>query len=76
MDATAMVPIGKGLAAAGMGGAALGIGMIFSKMIESVARQPEAEARLSKYAWIGFALVETIALYGLVIAFIIMGQGQ
>ena len=76
MDATAMVPIGMGLAAAGMGGAALGIGMIFSKMIESVARQPEAEARLSKYAWIGFALVETIALYAFVIAFIIMGHGQ
>lgn len=76
MDATVMVPIGMGLAAAGMGGAALGIGMIFSKMIESVARQPEAEARLSKYAWIGFALVETIALYSFVIAFIIMGHGQ
>jgi len=75
MDASTMVPIGMGLAAAGMAGAALGIGMIFSKMIESVARQPEAEARLSKYAWIGFALVETIALYALVIAFIIMGQG-
>jgi F-type H+-transporting ATPase subunit c len=25
--------------------------------------------------WIGFALVEAIALYGLVIAFIIMGKG-
>ncbi len=49
--------------------------MIFSKMIEAVARQPEAEPTLSKYAWIGFALVETIALYALVIAFIIMGQG-
>jgi len=74
MDAAAMIPIGMGLAAAGMGGAALGIGMIFSKMIESVARQPEAEPTLAKYAWIGFALVETIALYALVIAFIIMGQ--
>ena len=75
MDAAAMVPIGMGLAAAGMAGAALGIGMIFSKMIEAVARQPEAEPTLAKCAWIGFALVETIALYALVIAFIIMGQG-
>lgn len=75
MDISVMIPIGMGLAAAGMGGAALGIGMIFSKMIESVARQPHAEPVLSKYAWIGFALVETIALYALVIAFIIMGMG-
>ena len=75
MDAATMVPIGMGLAAAGMGGAAFGIGMIFSKMIESVARQPQAEPILSKYAWIGFALVETISLYALVIAFIIMGMG-
>jgi F-type H+-transporting ATPase subunit c len=44
-------------------------------MIEAVARQPEAEARVAKYMWIGFALVEAIALYGLVIAFIIMGKG-
>ena len=43
------------------------------KMIEAVARQPEAEGRVGKYMWIGFALVEAIALYGLVIAFIIMG---
>ncbi len=43
------------------------------KMIEAMARQPEAEGRVGKYMWIGFALVEAIALYGLVIAFIIMG---
>ena len=40
-----------------------------------LTRQPEAEARVGKYMWIGFALVEAIALYGLVIAFIIMGKG-
>jgi F-type H+-transporting ATPase subunit c len=42
-------------------------------VIEVVARQPEAEARVTKYMWIGFALVEAIALYGLVVVFIIMG---
>jgi len=73
MDAKAAALIGMGLAAAGFAGAGIGIGMVFSKMIESVARQPESEARISKYVWIGFALVETIALYGLVVAFIILG---
>ncbi len=73
MDSAASALLGMGLAAAGFAGAGVGIGYIFGKMIEAVARQPEAEARVGKYMWIGFALVEAIALYGLVIAFIIMG---
>jgi len=66
--------LGMGLAAAGMAGAAMGIGNVFGKAIEAVARQPEAEPVLAKYVWIGFAMVETIALYALVIAFLIMGK--
>ncbi|RMH61871.1 MAG: ATP synthase F0 subunit C [Zetaproteobacteria bacterium] len=75
MDTQAAALIGMGLAAVGMAGSGIGIGYIFGKMIEAVARQPEAEPVLSKYAWIGFALVEAIALYALVLAFIIMGKG-
>lgn len=74
MDTQSASLIGMGLAAVGMAGSGIGIGYIFGKMIEAVARQPEAEPILSKYAWIGFALVEAIALYALVLAFIIMGQ--
>lgn len=74
MDSTAAALIGMGMAAVGFAGSGIGIGYIFGKMIESVTRQPEAEARVAKYMWIGFALVEAIALYGLVIAFIIMGM--
>ncbi len=74
MDSTAAALIGMGLAAVGFAGSGVGIGYIFGKMIESVARQPEAEAKVGKYMWIGYALVEAIALYGLVIAFIIMGM--
>jgi len=68
MDAASAALIGMGLAAAGFAGAGVGIGYVFGKMIEAVARQPEAEGRVGKYMWIGFALVEAIALYGLVIA--------
>jgi len=74
MESQSAALIGMGLAAVGMAGSGIGIGYIFGKMIEAVARQPEAEPILSKYAWIGFALVEAIALYALVLAFIIMGQ--
>lgn len=67
--------IGMGLVALGFGGAALGISLIFAVTISTIGRQPESEGRIVKYMWIGFALVEAIALYGLVIAFIIMGMG-
>jgi F-type H+-transporting ATPase subunit c len=43
MDSAAAALLGMGLAAAGFAGAGIGIGYIFGKMIEAVARQPEAE---------------------------------
>lgn len=67
-----LLGVGAGMAALGFPGAAVGISLIFVKMIESVARQPAAEPKLTKYVWIGFALVETVALYGFVIAMVII----
>lgn len=67
--------IGMGLAATGLGGAGIGLGIVFGKAIEAFARQPSAEGHLAKYVWIGAAFVEAIALYGLVLGFIIMGKG-
>jgi F-type H+-transporting ATPase subunit c len=49
MDSAAAALLGMGLAAAGFAGAGVGIGYIFGKMIEAVARQPEAEGRVGKY---------------------------
>ena len=71
MDTAAAALIGMGLAAAGCAGSGIGIGYVFGKMIEACARQPEAEARVAKYMWIGFALVEAVALYGILIALMI-----
>ena len=73
MELGAAALIGMGLCAAGFAGAAICIGYILPQTIETVGRQPNAESRVAKYCWIGFALVEAIALYGLVVAFIIMG---
>ncbi|HAT50661.1 MAG: ATP synthase F0 subcomplex C subunit [Magnetococcales bacterium] len=74
MDATAAALIGMGLAALGFAGSGVGLGILFGKAIEAIARQPAAEAQLAKYIWIGMAFVEAVALYGLVVAFIIMGK--
>ncbi len=59
--------LGYGLAAIGPG---IGVGLIFAAYINGVARQPEARGLLQPIAFIGFALVEALALFGLVFAFI------
>lgn len=74
MENSAASLIGMGLAAAGFAGSGAGLGYLFGKTIESVARQPGAESKVTKWVWIGAAFIEAIALYGLVIAFIIMGK--
>lgn len=58
--------IGYGLAAIGPG---IGIGMVFASVIQGTARQPEARGALMGTAWIGFALVEALAIIGIALAF-------
>lgn len=71
----ALAYLGCGLAIgiAAMGGA-IGIGNIFSKAIESSARQPEAAPLVQRLMFIGFALVEAQVLYALLIAFLLLNK--
>ncbi len=50
----------------------MGIGNIFSALITGVARNPASRDRVFGLAILGFALTEAVALYALVIAFIIL----
>jgi F-type H+-transporting ATPase subunit c len=59
--------IGYGLSAIGAG---IGVGFIFGKTIESIGRQPEAASQLQTLMYIGFALVEFLAILGIVVGFI------
>lgn len=59
--------IGYGLGAIGPG---IGVGLIFSAVINGTARQPEAQSKLMGIAWQTFVLVEVLALIGLVLFFI------
>ena len=59
--------IGYGLAAVGPG---IGVGLVVSKTIESIARQPELAARLQVTMWLGIAFTEALALIGLATPFI------
>mgnify|MGYP003392787722 CR=1 FL=1 len=58
---------GIGLSVLGMG---LGIGLIFSSAIQSIARQPEMAKQLTTIMYIGMALVEGMALLGVVFCYL------
>jgi F-type H+-transporting ATPase subunit c len=58
--------IGYGLSAIGPG---VGVGLIFAAVINGTARQPEAQSKLMGVAWIGFAVVEALAVIGIALAF-------
>lgn len=60
--------IGYGLSAIGPG---IGVGLIFAAVINGTARQPEAQSKLMSVAWIGFAVVEALAIIGIALAFAI-----
>jgi F-type H+-transporting ATPase subunit c len=62
--------IGYGLAAIGPG---IGVGLIFASYIQSTARQPESARLTQPFVWIGFAVVEALALLGVAFGFIWAG---
>lgn len=72
--ATAMVQVsqnlGMGSAAIGLGGAGIGIGMVFAALLMAVARNPSMRGQLFSYAILGFAFVEAIGLFDLMVAMV------
>jgi F-type H+-transporting ATPase subunit c len=69
--------IGAGIAiGAGALGGAIGIGMVGSKAIEAMARQPEQAGSIRANMIVAIAFVETAILYALVISFMILSAGK
>lgn len=64
--------VGSGLATISLGGAGVGIGILFSGFLIAVASNPQQEKQLFLFAILGFALTEAIALFGLMMAFLIL----
>ncbi|KAL1588934.1 hypothetical protein WHR41_02363 [Cladosporium halotolerans] len=60
--------IGMGSAAIGLAGAGVGIGLVFAALIQAVARNPSLRGQLFSYAILGFAFVEAIGLFDLMVA--------
>ena len=63
--------IAIGLAALGAG---IGNGLIVSRTVEGIARQPEARGMLQTTMFIGVAWVEAIPIIAVVIAFMVQGR--
>jgi F-type H+-transporting ATPase subunit c len=65
-----IVPLAKAIAI-GLGaiGPAIGIGMIGSKAMEAIGRNPEAASKILVPMLLAAAFAEAIAIYALVIAF-------
>jgi F-type H+-transporting ATPase subunit c len=64
--------IGAGIAALACIGAGIGIGIATGKAAEAMARQPEADSKITKILMLGGALAEATAIYGLLIGIMII----
>lgn len=63
-----LVAVGAGIAVLTGLGAGIGIGLATSRAVDAIARQPEAEGKITKNLLLGCALAEATAIYGFVIA--------
>ena len=61
-----------GIAVFALFGVGLALGNIFSTLISSVARNPSARDTVFPIGILGFALTEAVALFALLIAFLIL----
>ncbi|MGH1480776.1 MAG: ATP synthase subunit C family protein [Geminicoccales bacterium] len=72
MEIEAAKMIGAGLAAIALAGVGVGIGNVFATTISTIGRNPSVQDKVSGMMWIGFALVEAIGLFALLIAFMVL----
>lgn len=64
--------IGGGLATIGLAGAGVGIGVVFGCFLIAYSRNASLKNDLFVYTLLGFALTEAIALFALMMAFLIL----
>ena len=64
--------IAAGLATISLIGTGAGIGIVFGSLILGVSNNPAQMQQLFSYSILGFALTESIALFGLMMAFLLL----
>jgi len=69
------IGLGAGLAAGlAVVGAGIGIGQIGGNAAQAIARQPEAAGKINSAMIITAAMIEGVALFGVVLGVIIIGK--
>jgi F-type H+-transporting ATPase subunit c len=71
MDLESAKNIGAGLAAIGMVGAGIGLGVLFGNYLQAAIRNPAAAASQQTMLFLGMALTETMGLFAFVMALIL-----
>ncbi len=72
ISADALKSIAMALAAGiGVLGPGIGIGMLVARALEAIGRNPEAAPKIQATMFIGIAFVEALAIFALVVAFVI-----
>ncbi|WP_282803894.1 F0F1 ATP synthase subunit C [Secundilactobacillus kimchicus] len=67
------IAAGIAMAGAAMGGG-IGNGLVISKMLEGMARQPELSGQLRTNMFIGVGLVEAMPIISFVVALLVMNM--
>jgi len=67
-----LIAIAAGIAVLAGLGTGIGEGLVAAHAVEAIGRNPEAEGSIRTTMILGIALTETVALYGLLVALIII----
>lgn len=67
-----LIAIGSGIAILAGLGTGIGEGIAASKAVEAVGKNPDAEGKIRTMMILGIGLTETVAIYGMLISFLIM----
>lgn len=72
MDLESAKTLGMAIAVGiGVLGPGIGIGLIVSKALEAIGRNPEAIGKITPMMFVGIAFTEALAIFALVIGFIV-----
>jgi F-type H+-transporting ATPase subunit c len=72
MDPVAAKYIGAGLACLGMGGAGVGVGLIFANYLSGALRNPSAADGQFARLIFGFAVTEALGIFSLLVALLLL----
>ena len=72
MTTLGLIAIGAGIAVLCGAGAAIGMGIATGRAAEAIARQPEAYGKINSSLLFGLILMETCAIYALLVALLLI----